>query len=154
MTIIVYKDGVLAADRLLHSGFSTQHTTKIHVLPDGRVAAAAGTISNTSYWMAALRGEVPLHPQREGFTVDGIVVSTDGKVECFSDSLIPYDINKNYFLCAGADAACFAAQVLHGQGMSAVDIVDCISKENGFSGVDTAAVEDGKWVIRNISTGE
>ena len=154
MTIIVYKDGVLAADRLLAAGFSTQHTTKIHVLPDGRVAAAAGTISNVSYWMAALRGEVPLHPQREGFTVEGIVVSTDGKVECFSDSLIPYDINKNYFLCAGSDAACFAAQVLHRQGMSAAGIVECISEEHGFSGVDTAAVEDGKWVIRNISTGE
>lgn len=154
MTIIVYKDGVLAADRLLAAGYSTQHITKLHVLPDGRLAAGGGLTGNVAYWLAALRGEVPLYPQPDGFAIDGIVVSPDGSAAIYSNSLLPYPLVGNNFIAFGADAACFAAQVLHGQGMSAVDIVDCISEENGFSGVDAAEVEDGKWVIRTVTFGD
>lgn len=154
MTIIVYKDGVVAADRLLAAGYSTQHITKLHILPDGRLAAGGGTTGSVSHWMAALRGEVTRHPHPEGFVIDGIVVSPDGSAEVYNNSLLPYPLVGNSFIAFGSDAACFAAQVLHHQGMSAAGIVECISEEHGFSGVDTAAVEDGKWVIRNISTGE
>lgn len=154
MTIIVYKDGIVAADRLLAAGFSTQHVTKLHVLPDGSLAAGAGTIGNVAHWMATLRGEVPRHPAPDDFAIDGIVISPNGIAELYSGSLLPYPLLNNNFMALGPDAACFTAQVLHGQGMSAVDIVDCISEENGFSGVDAAEVEDGKWVIRTVTFGE
>ena len=154
MTIIVYKDGVVAADRLLAIGIATQHITKMHILPDGRLAAGGGTIANVSYWMAALRGEVPRHPLPDGFNIDGIVVSCDGRVEIYSNSLFPYSVVNNNFLAFGSDAACFAAQVLHHQNMSCGNIVGAIAKESGFSGVDIAACHNGEWRVDTILIGE
>ena len=154
MTIVVYKQGVVAADRLLSAGFSTQLICKLHILPDGRVAAGGGLTSDVAQWLAMLRGDIPKTAQRDNFQIDGIVIAPDYTTEIYSNSYFPYPLIDNSFMAIGSDAACFAAQVLHGQGMSAVDIVECISRENGFSGVDKAEVVDGKWVIRTILTGD
>ena len=153
MTIIVYKGGIVAADRLLSAGYSTQHTTKLHVLPDGRLAAGGGTIGNVAHWMAALRGEVSRHQLPDGFAIDGIVVSSDGSAELYSNTLLPYPLVGNDFIALGSDAACFAAQVLHHQGMSAGEIVGAIAKESGFSGLNVASFSDGAWAIRTALKG-
>lgn len=154
MTIIVYKDGMVAADRLLAAGFSTQHVTKLHVLPDGRLAAGAGTIGNVAHWMATLRGEVPRHPAPDNFAIDGIVISPFGDAELYSGSLLPYPLLNNNFMALGPDAACFTAQVLHHQGMSAGGIIEAIARESGFSGVDTASIIAGGWVVRTVLKGD
>ena len=154
MTIIVYKDGIVAADRLLAAGFSTQHVTKLHVLPDGTLAAGAGDIGDVSYWMASLRGEVSRHPVPDDFSIDGITISPYGAIEIYSDSLLPYPFLGGNFMAIGADAACFAAQVLHHMHRDAYQIVEAISRESGFSGVDIANFRDGVWEVGTVLRGD
>lgn len=154
MTVVVYKRGVVAADRLLSSGYSTQLIRKLHVLPDGRLAAGAGLTSDVAQWMAMLRGDIPRTAQRDNFQIDGIVVASDYTAEVYNNSYFPYPLIDNDFMVVGSDAACFAAQVLHRQGLSADAIVELIANENGFSGVDKAEVVDGKWIVQTLIIGE
>ena len=95
MTTIVYKDGILAADTQLTTGDIKSRIRKIHRLPSGQVAAAAGVISDWPLffeWLAKAENKAKAIPKlSKGFEM--IVIEPDGKVGYYNSKCLYFEID-------------------------------------------------------------
>lgn len=148
MTIIVYVNGVVAADRLVRDGNYTSETCKLHVQPDGSVIGCAGYARDIAEFLST--GELSA---RTDTVFKALKIKPSFEVITYDDGPFPFSLGKESFACTGAQEACFAAHILYRLGYSASDIVRIISQEQGFAGLDVAAYNQVsmKWEIINVT---
>ncbi|AGC36195.1 peptidase HslV family [Rhizobium phage RHEph10] len=93
MSVVVYHDGVMAADSRAYSGSThpAGHKRKIHRLPDGGLVGITsnqiGMPEAFRDWLAAGANREASMPNEPGF--DALHVTSDGEVFLYSDSYTP-----------------------------------------------------------------
>lgn len=109
MTIIAYRDGVMAADSAIWSGGSiiAGHMRKIVRHPDGSLAAATGEASLLAWFLERIEtGEIlqspPKDETQEGF--NGLLVRPNGDVYRCGVNMLLYPINGPWQAVGGPTA--------------------------------------------------
>lgn len=137
MTIIVWKDGYIAADRQVSSAMCSYAAPKIAQFSCG-VLVCAGTISAISKMRYAVgRGELMDIPDTYG------LLYSDGELYELSETTHRFRLDKGGLHTQGSVAACFAVQVLnkYNPELTAEELVRELCKHDGFSGVDVVKCE-------------
>jgi ATP-dependent protease HslVU (ClpYQ) peptidase subunit len=95
MTTIVYKDGILAADTQLTTGDLKSRIRKIHKLPDGRVCAGAGNVSDWPMffeWLQKAEGKkVKVPDLAKGFEM--LVLEENGKAGYYNNKCLYFEVD-------------------------------------------------------------
>jgi hypothetical protein len=124
MTVIVYKDGVLAADRMCSTAVDliNGYHTKIHS-QDGMMWGSAGPAEDGyafDAWVRANRpGEQPeLRTGEDGFV--GILIEADGVVRHYDGKLVPFPIESPYHAIGNGDMVAFGAMYMGATAEQAV----------------------------------
>jgi hypothetical protein len=147
MTIIAFKDGVMAADTMLSAHNSQTRAQKIMRLPDGGVAGACGQW-NRAY--SALRyladggslDDRPSQRTQEGPpNIDGatlLVAKPDGSLWLLEDEFPAFPIRDAVAAVGcGSDAALMAMTL----GLSAVEAVAKVTKQDVLCGDPVQSME-------------
>ena len=126
MTVIAYRDGVLAADTLAVRGDSKiGHMVKIAKAPDGRLGAAGGDAGVGAAWLAwvagGFDGDRPLGKSDDKYVDMGIVVELDGAMTVYEGTMMPFTITGPYFAIGCGSPEAMGA--MHA-GASAVQAVE------------------------------
>lgn len=124
MTVVAFKDGVLAADTMAGDGYSRWRVQKLARLPDGGVAGMCGVTSagNAALNWLASGGSLEGHEDRKFQPdIDGaqvLIAKADGTLWLLENRFPAFQIFDQWTAigCGGA-----AARVALGLGLSAVD---------------------------------
>jgi ATP-dependent HslUV protease subunit HslV len=125
MTIIAYRDGIIAADTLACAGNSkTGYSCKLARSPHGALCGMAGPAAYSQRfrkWFEAGRdGDHPELSAERDCESSLIIVETDGKVFHFFAKDPPYEINAPYIAIG---SGCVEARGAMAAGASAIEAV-------------------------------
>lgn len=140
MTCIAYRDGVLAADKLILHGGARNSVTKIHRVAD----CLAGVCGNLSigmemlawYRAGAIPGEYPASNRSPNEGASLIVVRPDGGVWCYESSPHPFRVEGSFCAFGCGDEPAMAAMHCGKSAAEAVEIASLCNNVCG-NGVDT-----------------
>lgn len=134
MTVIAYKDGVMAADTMLSAHNSQARAVKLVRLPDGSVAGGCG------HWTRAYAALKFLAEGGELDAKDGVpnvadaailIAKPDGTLWRLEDEFPAYPLlDKVMAIGCGSDAALMAMNL----GLSAVEAVAKVTRQDVFCG--------------------
>lgn len=141
MTIIAFKDGVMAADTMLSAFNSQNRAQKLVRLPDGGVAGGCGL------WTRAYAGLKFLAEGGDPEAKDGLpnikdasilMAKPDGSLWVIEDEFPPFPLmDKVAAIGCGSDAALMAMTL----GLSAVDAVAKVTKQDVLCGDPVQSME-------------
>ena len=144
MTVIAFKDGVMAADTQLSQGNAQSRAVKIFRLPDGGVAGGCGLWS-AAYaglrWLAAGGSDDgaedrKLLPDIDGATI--LIAKPDGTHWVLEDRFPAFPLmGKVAAIGCGADAA----EMAMGMGLSAVEAVGRVTRQDILCGGNVQSLE-------------
>lgn len=144
MTVIAFKDGVMAADSQATYGNSRLRVNKLVRLPDGGVAGQAGEASSGQAAMSwlAMGGSIDgtegkaFLPDISGAEV--LIAKADGTLWLLTDRFPAFQImDKTVAIGCGGDAARVALEL----GLSAVDAVLRVAKIDVYCGDPVQSME-------------
>lgn len=144
MTTIVYRDGVMAADRLITSnGIRRGHSKKIFKAANGAligVSGSAGLADRFVSWIGdgGREEERPRIP--EGSDLFAIVAYPEGEVAVFSERLVPQVIEAPFAATGSGNEIALGAMAM---GASAERAVAVAIEFDAYSGgtIDTVAFD-------------
>ena len=124
MTTIAYRDGVLAADRLMTGGGARcAEVCKVARSKYGHLAAAAGNASGIaslhSWVVAGCDGELPRY---EKGTMDGLVIYPTGRVFYWDGSPALIEMFGPFFAAGSGQEFAFGAMAVGADARRAVEI--------------------------------
>lgn len=133
MTVIAFKDGVMAADTLAQDGQTRWHVSKLTRLPDGGVAGFCGTTSAgyaAIQWLATGGSdqgheEKKLLPDISGACV--LIAKADGSLWLLEDRFPAWPLIDKFSALGCGQQACLTAL---GLGLSAVDAVRQVARHD------------------------
>lgn len=140
MTVIAWKDGVLAADRLMLHGATRKEVTKIHRVADC-LAGVCGTLSIGMEMLAwyragAIPGQYPTSNRNPSEGASLIVVRPDGTVWNYESSPHPFLVEGPFCAFGSGDEPAMVAMYCGKSAAEAVEIAGLYNNGCG-NGVDT-----------------
>jgi hypothetical protein len=145
MTVIAYKDGVMAADTMLSAHNSQSRAQKIVRLPDGGVAGGCGLWTraySVLSWLAdggdagARKGDSPEPPNVADAQV--LIARPDGSLWLLEDEFPAYPLRDAIAsIGCGSDAALMAMTL----GLSAVEAVSRVTRQDVLCGDPVQSLE-------------
>ena len=133
MTVVAYKDGIMAADTMLSAHNSQARAVKLVRLPDGGVAGGCG------HWTRAYAGLKFLAEGGDPEAKDGpkmadaaiLIAKPDGSLWMLEDEFPAYPLlDKAMAIGCGSDAALMAMNL----GLSPVEAVAKVTRQDVFCG--------------------
>ena len=125
MTIICFKDGVLAADSsVTEDGMAYGLMRKIIRSPKGILAGAAGDASAISPFLrwVSLGMKARGKPKIEG-DLDGMVIYQNGEISFFESNLVPFKVSSPFHAVGSGQQMGIGAMAADKSAVEAVEIV-------------------------------
>lgn len=102
MTIIVYKDGVVAADDLIWDDqVISGRMQKIRARSDGAILIGCGNVAGIQYFFRQAEKGRPGKATGEGINYSGAIIYSDGRVEEYDQTGLQVELSCDYY-CTGA----------------------------------------------------
>lgn len=122
MTIVIYRDGVMAADSQVGlDGTAVGTYKKVIKTKDGWLAGASGEISAMEEFFNWVRdGRQKDNPPIPGMS--GMMVSPKGEVFQVDENLIPYKMESEFYICGSGYAVAIGALAMGASPEKAVEI--------------------------------
>lgn len=143
MTVIAWKDGVLAADKRSTDGSLARTTTKIDRAPNGALMGGTGNSSVCrelrDWWIAG--ADVAKWPTK-GTDATLLVIELGGRALLYWDGPVPVELEDGFIaIGSGSD---FATAAMH-LGKSAREAVEvaCLFCTSCGNGIDELALQPG-----------
>lgn len=140
MTVICWKDGILAADKRSTEGSMARTTTKIHRAPNGELLGATGNTSVCrelrEWWIA---GADATKWPTAGREASLLVIRPDGKALFVWDGPVPVEIEDSFIaIGSGSD---FATAAMHlGKSAREAAEIACLFSTCCGNGIDELAL--------------
>jgi hypothetical protein len=140
MTVIAFKDGVMAADTMLSDGNAQNRVQKLFRLPDGGVAGGCGQW-NRSYAGLKFLAEGGDPDSKDAPSIKDallLIARPDGSLWLVEDEFPPYPLMDKYAAVGcGSDSAMMAMTL----GLSAVEAVAKVTKQDVLCGDPVQSME-------------
>lgn len=121
MTVIAYRDGVMASDSLIvHGTRYTGTVKKVTKTKDGWLAGGAGQVSDVNQFLEWAETRDPETPPLEA--LNALLVSPKGVVYCVENDLAPYEVKAEFFSEGSGDQIAMGAMAMGASAEEAVKI--------------------------------